>query len=348
MFDPSTEEIDAHITSAKVEVGNKTAQFTLENMVAKMKPDPLTGDLSEIDIPEYQRPFVWGKAAQSKFIESLLLELPIPYIFLAQRKTDGRLEVIDGSQRLRTMKAFLENQLVLSNLEKLNMLNGLRYDGLPKARQRDLRNVPIHAVLFSAHADDSVRFDVFQRINAEGTKLSDAQIRKGAYKGPFYDLVLKLADRERFQQMAALRSRKDDSGERAELVLRFFAYSDRYQLFQHDVARFLNEFVKEQNSDGRLDLAAMERAFESMLDYVESKYPYGFRKGPTSNEIPRVRFEAIAVGTHLALTSGRLDPAPSFEWLASDKFAELTRTDASNSNPRLRARIEFVRDRLTR
>lgn len=345
-FEPTLEEIEAEIDGARNDVDNKMTDFTVEIMVSKMRENAVTGEPADIDIPDYQRPFVWSRPAQSKYVESLFLNLPVPYLFLAQRREDGRLEVVDGSQRLRTLDAFLHDELVLEGLEKLGILNGLRFSDLPTSQQRVFRNSAVKTVVFSAKADESTRFDVFQRINAEGMRLSDAQIRRGAYKGPFYDLVLRCASKARFMRMCRLSGRNDSDSERAELVLRFFAYSNRYEQFVHDVARFLNEFVKEMNRDPILDIDALERDFEAMLDYVERNFKDGFRKGPNSSEIPRVRFEAISVGVHLARKSDGISVSPDTDWLYSDEFTQLTRTDASNSSKRLRARVEFVRDRL--
>jgi hypothetical protein len=83
-----------------------------------------------------------------------------------------------------------------------------------------------------------------------------------------------------------------------------------------------------------------------MLTFVATFYPFGFRKAPESNEVPRVRFEAISVGSHLALQiNPRLKPK-SFDWLESQEFQAHTRTDASNSAAKLRGRVEYVRDKL--
>ncbi len=91
-------------------------EFTIELLISKYLKGIDEND-NDIFIPEYQRNFVWDKTRQSKFIESVLLGLPIPYIFTAD--TDGRLEIVDGSQRLRTLVAFLQNKLVLRDLDVL-------------------------------------------------------------------------------------------------------------------------------------------------------------------------------------------------------------------------------------
>ncbi|MBC6109188.1 DUF262 domain-containing protein [Pedobacter fastidiosus] len=137
-------------------------EFTIELLISKY----LTGletDENDIFIPSYQRNFLWDNDRQSKFIKSIILGLPIPYIFSAD--TDGRLEIIDGSQRLRTIIAFVSNRLILKNLEILVSLNGFHYKDLLKSRQRKFQNSTIRMIALSDKSDEDVRFMMFERIN---------------------------------------------------------------------------------------------------------------------------------------------------------------------------------------
>jgi len=136
-----------------------------------------------------------------------------------------------------------------------------------------------------------------------------------------------------------------DRRENEELVLRFFAYSDRYLKFKHDVERFLAEFLKTHQH--AFDQARMKGEFHEMLQFVKRWFPHGFAKTARATSTPRVRFEAIAVGVNLALREQpTLSPSPVSSWIDSEKFERHTTTHATNSAPRLRGRIEFVRDRL--
>jgi hypothetical protein len=315
----------------------ETAELTAEIMVGKMETE-------DVFVPPYQRPFMWKSDRQSKFIESLLLQLPVPYIFCFD-KGDGRLEVLDGSQRLRTIRAFLKDELVLDDLEKLPSLNGYRFSQLSLPLQRKLKNRPLRTIILSQHADENVRFDIFHRLNSGGLNLSDAQIRRGAFSGPFYAFVEQCAQIPLFVQLCPLDERRDVKGEREELALRYFVYADRYKKFTHDVGAFLNQFVREKNGS-TFDAPALQNEFADMLQFVYNHFPSGFKKSSTARGIPRVRFEAISVGTHLALRSGRPLNTDDFAWLNSVEFAKHTRSDGSNSGPRLIGRIEYVRDML--
>jgi uncharacterized protein with ParB-like and HNH nuclease domain len=108
-----------------------TREYPVEVIVQKYMQG-IEDDENELFIPNYQRDFTWSKKRQSKFIESVMLGLPIPYIFTADR--GERIEIVDGSQRIRTLAAFLNNELTLESLEKLKSLDGFTYGNLILSR----------------------------------------------------------------------------------------------------------------------------------------------------------------------------------------------------------------------
>jgi hypothetical protein len=171
--------------------------------------------------------------------------------------------------------------------------------------------------------------------------------RKGIYTGPFYDFIRECAARPDFRAVCPISHVKQRREEAEELVLRYFAYCDEYLTFRHDVRKFLDRYLKSHQRD--FPKARMEAEFVQMLRFVKDHLPYGFRKSRDSSSVARVRFEALACGVTLAL---RVEPnlamAPEAieEWLDSPEFKVHVATDASNSLPRLKGRIEFVRDRL--
>lgn len=145
-----------------IEVSKKidffTVDFSVELLVTKLQ----SGDFY---IPGYQRELVWDEPRRCRFIESLIMGLPIPFLFFWENKQTGSLEVVDGSQRLRTLRQFLEGKLVLNNLSKLGYLQDLTFNDLPESRQRKIRNCPIRGIILNEHADADTRFELFDRIN---------------------------------------------------------------------------------------------------------------------------------------------------------------------------------------
>jgi hypothetical protein len=324
-------------------------EYPLDVIVQKYKEGRETNS-NELFLPDYQRKFVWDEKKQSKFIESLLLGLPIPFLFTADNK--GRLEIVDGSQRIRTLEFFFDNKLVLEGLEKLDKLNGFRFKDLLLSRQRRFSRRTIRLIALTEKANREVRKDLFERINTTSTILSDMEIRKGMFEGDFYDFVKECSENPKFKLLCPIPEKRQNRGEYAEFALRFFAYSENYQNFVHIVKDFLNDFMKAKqiiidSKETPEMIDNMRVQFEDMLDFVDKHFPNGFRKVPDAKSTPRVRFEAISVGVSLALKEKpNLMPKNVGEWLTSDEFQKWTETDAANNKSNVIGRIEFVRNKL--
>lgn len=348
--DLAEEQIRAHAR----DVDYAVREYPIEVLVAKYLDGAELGR-NEIFVPDYQRNFVWSQEQQSRFVESVLVGLPIPYLFVADVRAEddelsGRLEIIDGTQRIRTLAAFTQNELVLTGLEKLRLLNRLRFgDLLPSRRRRFLRTT-IRLIELTERADEETRRDMFDRINSGGTRLNPMEQRRGTNSGPLLALIRELSEDERLHALAPLSQASVKRRDYEELVARFFAYSERYALFVKQVDEFVDEYIKDKQArfDERSDGAEMRASWWSMLDFVERGFEHGFRS-PRGGRTPRVRFEAISAGVALAL---RLRPGlePRRElisaWAYGEDFDRLVTSDGANSRPRVMARIEYVRDRL--
>ena len=298
---------------------------------------------STLYIPDYQREFVWKPNKQSRFIESVLLGVPLTP-FLVSEDEDNRLEIIDGSQRIRTLLAFYENKLKLRTLKILTEIEAAKFEDLPRSLKNYIKNKDFRVIVVS-HVDLSIRQEIFDRINTSSEKLTDSEIRRGSYSGAFYDLVLELKDNTEFQEICPISENKRKRGEYEELILRFFAYIDRYREFKHDVATFLNSYLDDMN-ETEFDNKFYMDAFANMVNFIKAYFPIGFRKEAKSNSTPRVRFEAIAIGVHLALKENPDLTIQEVNWLSSKEFVAKTTSDASNNPNRLKNRVEFVRDCL--
>lgn len=342
-------EIEQQVNDLSISYDYKTKDYPFEVIVTKFgeEEDPKT----TLYVPEYQREFIWHPNKQSRFIESVLLGVPLTP-FLVSEDDNNRLEIIDGSQRIRTLIAFADNKLRLRKLQKLDKINSAKYKDLPRKLQNTIKNRDFKVIVVSEKADQEIRKDIFGRINTSSEDLKDSELRKGAYSGLFYDLILKLKNDETLHEVCPVSKGKEKRGEYEELILRFFTYAERYEDFRHDVAPFLNSYLDDKNLEfseaGEEELASkkedLESNFDRMLSFVKEHFEIGFRKEPNSKSTPRVRFEAIAIGVHLAL-----DVNPSVEpqymgWLNSKEFKHHTTSDSSNNKFKLKQRVEFVRD----
>ena len=327
--------------------------YTVEFIANKLRDN-------EYYVPEYQRELVWKNEVQSRFIESLLMGLPIPYLFLWQAD-EGRLEIVDGSQRMRTMLRFIDDELVLTNLDLLPELKGFRYSDLERSRQRKFGNRNVRGIVLDNSVEQVTRTEMFYRINTGGTKANDAEVRRGSLPGLFTSLVTECANLEQFVDLTPISASLVNAREREELVVRFFTFLEKMEVtnglvvmrgWQDRPREHFWEFVENANETAQKELDYIPRLrheFVQMTQFVGEAFPFGFRKAPNAAQVPRVRFEAISVGSAAALREKPEllhAPFPATGWAHDDEFASVTTSDAANVKFKLIRRIQFVRDVL--
>lgn len=299
-------------------------ELTIEFYVTKYLTN-IDNDDNEIYIPDYQREFVWDTVRQSRFIESLLLGLPVPFIFTAEIPETGRLEIVDGSQRIRTMAAYLSNSLQLKGLEKLTEFNNTRFEQLPSATQRMFKNIAIRMIVLSSRATEEVRKEMFDRINTSSVPLVPMETRRGVYRGKFMTFITELAKSDKFKKLCPFAKFSENRHEEEELVLRFFAFVDAYpdyhQVEYKGVAKYLDEYLDNGNKHfTEEDLTKKRVAFDQMVDFISKTYgDQGFAKKPNAVGVSKPYFEAIAIGSYMALRENPNVQPHKLEALAVDK-----------------------------
>jgi hypothetical protein len=217
---------------------------------------------------------------------------------------------------------------------------------LPVSRQRRFNRHTLRMIELTENADEEVRRDIFERINTGSQRLTDMEVRWGSHDSPLLRFIRECSENATFVKLAPLGAAAVKRRERQEFVLRFFAYLNNYKTFDRMVVEFLNRYLVDAQSTFGTKHRSMKKEWEAMLSFVERTFPAGFAKAKGHVRTPRIRYEALAVGSALAL---RRDPnlsVTSIEWLDSEKFTGLTTSDSSNSRPKIIKRIEYVRDRL--
>lgn len=346
-FDSATKEAaEAEIIERSKRIDSYLSEYTIEFLADKMKGGHFV-------VPPYQREFTWEPRRKSRFIESILMGLPIPFLFFWEMP-DGRLEVVDGSQRLRTIQEWIHGDLQLGELEEIPALSNSRFSDLLESRQRKVKNRAIRGIVLNEKADDQARFDMFERINTGSKAANKAEVRRGALGGPFIDLVIELAKSTRFAKIAPVPEKALNEREREELVTRFFAYGDGLNGYKDRPAVFLFDYTRRMNEQfekSPLLVDEYKARFDGMVRFIEQFSPNGFRKTKTSKTTPRVRFEALAIGSYLALkarpslsSSGPKEPLSA--WIDSTPFSDVTTSDGANVISKLRGRIDFVLKKL--
>ncbi|MFZ3130606.1 MAG: hypothetical protein WA125_05745, partial [Desulfosporosinus sp.] len=199
-------------------------------------------------------------------------------------------------------------------------------------------------IVLNESTPKDIRQDIFNRINTSGIKANESEIRRGSYPGKLTDFIDKCVKDKLFIKLCPVTESQHDRHERFELLLRFFAYVNSYVTFDHRVTDFLDAFLVNHQND--FDEQAYFDEFEITLLFVDKHFPFGFAKSKTAKTTPRVRFEAISVGVALALRNNPQLNVVSINWIESERFKDLTTSDASNNQGKLKERVEYVRDQL--
>lgn len=220
--------------------------------------------------PDFQRAAgIWKDAAQSRLIESILLRIPLPAFYM-DASDDDKWVVIDGLQRLTTLKRFLiEKDLSLRNLEFLTDYNNFKYDELPRNLQRRIEETQLTLYLIERGTPPEAKLNIFKRINTTGTPLSSQEIRHALNLGAATELLKDLAESEAFQRATDYGVSSLRMADR-ECVLRFLAFKLRdYHTYKDDLDTFLIESMQTINELGESEpgkLDNLKYQFERVMN----------------------------------------------------------------------------------
>ncbi len=313
----------------------------------------------ELFIPDYQRDYKWDDKIASRFIESILLGLPIPYIYIAdsfndEYDLDGRIEIIDGSQRIRTLYRFIQNEFKLIDLKELKSLEGFAFSDFLPGRQRRFLRESLRLLELRSEEPEYKR-DLFERINSGIKPLIPMEQRRGSESAisPFYSKVIQVcADNKIFRNAAPLSKNRRSDQDYEELVLRFFAYAENIENYSGNVRDFLDTFFKEMSKKELTEdlINEYNTKFNQTIEFVVQNFPYGFRKSQTAKSTSRTFFESIALGSYFAIqeiqNNGSLITSNILEWFDSKQYRDIVSSDAANNKSKVIARINFVKDKL--
>lgn len=259
------DEINEKYSKGEIRIVTEQARYPLDSISAMLKSGKY--DLN----PEYQRRKRWTVEQQSKLIESFIINVPIPPIFIYE-VSYANYEVMDGLQRLTAISEFYNDEFKLQGLEEWSELNGKRYSELPKTVKEGIdRRYLSSIVLLNETAKnrqiaESLKQMVFGRLNSGGDKLEPQETRNALFMGKFNNLCIKLSEDENFRKIWNYKLFKWDGDvlinekellenesyrkmEDVEMVLRFFAYRHLDLLSNfNSQEKFLDEFLKQANS----------------------------------------------------------------------------------------------------
>ena len=269
-------------------VKTQNIEYDLETLVKKLKKGVIKLD------PEYQRKHRWLPETSSRLIESLILNIPVPIVYLSQdidvdidaNEEDARYSVIDGQQRLTAIQQFFENKLILSGLTSLKELNSCSYKDLPPFLVRRLEERTLKCLRIDSTVDPQVKYDIFERLNSGSVKLTAQELRNAISRGKFNEIIKQLATSITFRKLVQINhlkpelSNKVKKMEDIELVLRFYVlfenYPTRFNNLKKGFGPFLSEEMDKLNEKvASMDAAELDRykmIFINTIEYVYSEF----------------------------------------------------------------------------
>lgn len=265
-FGPDLSELAAELEDVTVEHPEQRVIYTqkLEQSIYELHRQHRNGDLNVQ--PGFQRYYVWTSKQESRLVESIFLNVPIPLLYLAEEPS-GSFAVIDGQQRLTALFRFIDGKYPLSGLVERTDLNGKRFTDLSKELRRHFENYTLSVVQIRKESDPGIRFEVFERLNTGATKLNDQEIRNCVFRGEFNDFLRQQAKYKPFLKLFGLQE-PDTRMSDVELVLRFVAFWD--QTYLHFPKQRLKVFLNNEMERGRrftqAQFAELEKVFRNAVN----------------------------------------------------------------------------------
>lgn len=335
------------------EVNEKRTEIRTDNYSMSIGEWLSLYDNEEIDIhPEFQRFFRWSDRQKTNLIESILLGIPIPPIFVSQR-SDGIWDVVDGVQRLSTLyqlfgvlkneQGNISDPLVLSGTEYLPSLSKTSWEGIegtteiPSEIKLLIKRAKLHVSIILKESDDNAKYDLFQRLNTGGSQLSPQEVRNCILvmlNKKFYQWLLELSNYENFKNVTALSDRPLQEAYDAELILRFiiFTAATEEQLSEvGDVGVYLTNAMRTLATDANFDFIGWSNLFRSTFDTLANDVGeiafkrFNAQKGRHEGGFLVSQFEVVATGVAHNIKSNTLAGD------LSDKIAKLWSTEEFTS-----------------
>ena len=338
-----SEDEDYSSAPADYKIATFPADFTLEVLHQKWRSE-------EFYIPEFQRAFVWKQAQASKLIESFLVGLPVPPVFVYRDIETERYLVIDGQQRLKSIFYFFEGffgeeeqqsrkVFRLSGLSQESRFLGKLYDDLRVVDQRRLKNAVLRSFVVQQldPDDDTSMYHIFERLNTGGTLLTNQEIRNCIFHGSFAEYVAKLNEESAWRDILG-KPNADSRKKDIELMVRFFAMRD-ISAYQKPMKDFLSKFMNKNKHATKGVLRSSAGTFRDTCRAIKDTLglkPFHIRSGLNVSVADAVM---VAFSRHIHQIPS--DIVDRYEQLKTDEeFDQATRQGTTD--------VDTVRERFRR
>lgn len=283
----------------------ESSDFTVETLVSKLKN-------GSIYIPEFQRKYVWNDVQASKLIESLIIQCPIPVIYLNQEQNETY-SVIDGNQRVTSLRRYLSDEFQLKGLTAYSELDGLNFSQLDPRFQRHINNRTIRCISISRETHPQVKFDVFERLNSGSVRLNKQELRHGLYYGVLIKSAKNLVSKTDITKYVLTIDNKNKRMKAEEFILRFWTLSQYLNNYKGSLATSINSYIEDNNNPENIN--NLERIFRETFQLVTRTFgDFSFLtlEKDVSGNIKKGKFnaalyDALMVGFYKNNLEGKLD-----------------------------------------
>lgn len=338
-------ESDDTVLPHRYDITSFGADYDVDGLVKRL----IRGD---IFIPTFQREYVWSQREASRFIESLLLGLPVPGVILAREPESNKLLVIDGQQRLKTLQFYYTGYFnprpddKTRRVFKLNNVQqpyeGKTYEQLEEADRIHLNDSIIHATIAKQdfpQEDDTSIYHIFERLNTAGRRLFPQEIRLAINYG---ELIDKLKELNEFAPWREIFGKKSKRLKDQELILRFFALYENSAAYRRPMAEFLNLFTLSNRNPGSERLSALETLFKNTISTVGKAL--GHRAFRPLAAINTAIYDSVMVAVARRLQSGPISKPESlqiaYDLLLRDSVFNEAISKSTSDNASVATRLE--------
>lgn len=306
--------------------------------------------------PDYQREFVWDTASQTRFIDSLIKQLPIPSMCFSFDNSSQQWKVVDGLQRLSTIMRFFKEgeDWKLSKLEDINQkISGKtpyeisqKFPDLYSRVENITLPINILRVDYSKKAHTEYMFMVFRRLNESGYRLSNQEIRNAVFQGTFNDFIKNLNnDSEIWKKIVG--DSKSDRYKRVELILRFFAFYENNSAYKGKLASFLNDYMFKNRNISQVEIHKKEDIFFNVIDLI-GKDPDSIKKfDKASNAVKEAIFFGIAKNIEHLKNKKNINSYLN-KLLSTEPFSEGNIREAIMKSEKVQNRLSKAEDILSK
>lgn len=342
--DQTLEDEDEELNDEDVvyQINTFGADYTVDGLVKRF-------DRGDIFRPEFQRNFVWTWPQASKFVESILLGLPIPSVFLYREESTQKHLIVDGLQRLTTLHAFHKgrfphNDRVFRLKDVKSRFEGRTIDELEDEDYRRFEDAVIHAMVIQQMApndDNSSVFHIFDRLNSNGTPLQPQEMRAAIYHGPFQTLLGKLNEEKLWREIFGPTHRRAKD---QELILRFLALSNSRDTYEKPMKTFLNRFM---GGNRYLDQSLAKELSQQFIKTIDRAYKaLGNRAFRPQRALNVAVYDALMVAILECPDSGPGAIKIAYESLIKDEGFMRMSSDATSDESNVHGRIGMAIEKI--